>query len=246
MGEVTKSIGSVAEGSVAAIGSAIGTAADGISKLTVTGVSGISDVPSVLENSLQTFETKLGNVTDLIGGTIGDAAAILDPLDFFQETADGITALVGELLPGSLTDIGKALTDPVLDFGGAIAGFVDNVFGGGLVDSIENIITEIPLARLPLQLLTDTFEKNILAMNSIFDDLIKQDPVAPDYHTQFSTMRLKLSRLELSDTVITQVLTRMHEFTERITQTSLTDTNKEALDKIEDERRRRFKERFDS
>lgn len=246
MGEVSKVIGSVAGGSVAAIDSAIGTAAEGISKLTANVVSGISDVPSVLENSRQTFETKLGNVTDLIGGTIGDVAAMPDPLDFFQETAHGITGLVGELLPGSLTDIGKTLTDPGLDYGGAIAGFADNVFGGGLVDSIENIITEIPLARLPLQLLTDTFERNILAMTSIFDDLFKQDPVAPDYHSQIFTVRVKLGRLELSDTVISRVLTRMHELTERITQTSLTDTKKEALDKIEDERRRRFKERFDS
>ncbi len=242
MGEVTKTIGNIAEGTIAAVGSALGTAVDGISSLTSSALSGIGDVPSLLENSIQTFNN-IGTFADVVG-RIGDAAGIPDPQDFFETARAGIGDLTGELLASPLTDLGKAISDPVFDFGGAVAGFADNVFAGGLVESIENVISEIPLVRLPLQYLIDTFEKNILAMNSIFDNLFKLDPVAPDYRTQFSTVRVKLGRLELSDTVINRMLTRMHELTERITGTSLTDTNKEALDKIEDERRRRFKERF--
>jgi hypothetical protein len=242
MGDVTKTIGSVAEGAFDAVGSAIGTAAEGISSFTATAVSGISEVPSLFEGSIQ----QIGDFTNVIGGTIGDVAGILDPQDFFDSTVSGIGTLAGDLLAGPLTDLGNAISDPLLDFGGAVAGFADNIFGGGLVDSIENVISDIPLIKLPFQLLTNTFETNILSMNSILDNLFKLDPVAPDYQTQFSGFRVKLGRLELSDRVINKVMIRMHELTERITGTSLIDTDKEAIDRIEDERRRRFKERFDT
>ena len=237
MSDLTNTIGSFAESAVSAVGSAIGSATSSI-------VGGISEAPSLLESSFSTIGTTIGSLTDVVSNTIGDAAAILDPISFFDSAVSGIGSLTGDLLSGPLTDIGIAIADPALDLVSGIGGFADSVFGGGLVDSISTVISAVPLPLLPLQLLTSTFEKNILSMNSIFDDLFKLDPVAPEYHTQFSAVRVKIGRLSLSDDVINRVLSRMQELTERITRTSLIDSKKEALDAEEDERRRRYNERF--
>lgn len=241
MGEITKTITSVAEGAFSAVGSAIGTAANGITSLASSAVTGISEIPSLLESSFN----QVGQFAEVIGGTIADVGSVLDPQSFFETAGSQLAGFTGELFNGPLTDIATAIADPVFDFGNGIADFAGNVFGGGLVDSITDTFADISLTLFPVNLLANTFETNLLSMTSIFDSLLKLDPVQPDFKLQFSTARVQLGRLSLGDRVINKVLIRMQEFTERISQTSLVDTHKEAMDRIDDERRRRFKERFE-
>ena len=238
MDRLLKTLGSaVTGGAIGAIGSAVGSVTNGITSLTSEPTSRIGGLPSAFGDSLEVFGKIDSGITRTIGGVIGNTAEILSPQEFFQDLAQGAGHLAGDLLPATLGSIGNVLAEPALNFGNAIGGFAENVFGGDLVGSLENGISDVPVLRLPFDLLQNSFEKNVLSISGIFDQLKTFDPVAPDYHSQFLSIRVQIGQLSQADITINRIMGRMKDFTERLIRGDFDKTKKEIFDEEREKER---------
>jgi len=194
-----------------AVGSAVGAVAEGVAKTAEAGVDQLSGIGSLFGDVLETVGTAAEGLLGTAGAIIGDVANFLNPVDFFQN----VGGLVGDLFSGPLGDIAGAITDPLFDFAEGIAGFAQGVFSGDLVRSLENVITDYPISRLPAEALQETLGNTADAMNGVFEAVVNLNPASPDFPSRLADLQQQIQQLGDSDTIIGQMLDNINELAKR-------------------------------
>lgn len=210
--DAAQTVGAAVSDAAEVVGSAVGSVAEGVAKTAEAGVDQLSGIGSVFGDVLETVGTSAEGLLGSAGGIIGDVANFLNPVDFFQN----VGSLFGDLFSGPLGDIAGAITDPLFNFAEGIAGFAQDVFSGDLIRTLENVITDYPISRLPAEALQKTLGNTADAMNGVFETLVNLNPASPDFSSQLADLQQQIQQLGDSDTIIGQMLDNMNELTKRI------------------------------
>jgi len=223
MGGIANAVGDIVGGAVDAVGSAIGAVADGVGSIAGGALGGIS---SIFGDVLEGVGGAAGGIFDAVGGIVGGAADFLNPLNFFEN----VGGLASDLLPGPLGDIAGAVFNLPGNIAGAIGGFAEGVFSGDLIGSIGKVVGDATGAvggavgavggavAQGADGLIGAFETNLDKMNSIFDQITSLDPESKTYQADLLRLQNSLEQLTQANTMISQMLSKLNELSERIIQ----------------------------
>ncbi len=221
MSDAINAVGNIVGGAVDAVGSAIGSVADGVGSIAGGALGGIS---SIFGDILESVGGVAGGIFDAVGGIVGGAADFLNPLNFFEN----VGGLASDLLPGPLGDIAGAAFALPGNIAGAIGGFAEGVFSGDLIGSIGKFVGEATGAGPADEAggavaqgadgLIGAFETNLDRMNSIFDQITNLDPDSKTYQADLLRLQNSLEQLTQANTMISQMLAKLNELSDRIIQ----------------------------